>query len=194
MGNVEIVAEVEINKQKTKNRSQSYDWHNGYCQGDRSPCATFNQTNAHWKIDVSSISNSCNRSSRSQCLGVRNLTQISFQVCGNVRNNGQCIRVLGQTVARDGRGHVWGSVSWKETRSYKAKEIRNVGNRELKWSTDESFQLPSNTVSFQAKVTQLDGATVIADKIGDYGWFTVSKDIASSQLIVRPKKLEVALK
>jgi hypothetical protein len=194
MGNVEVLSVVEVDKTESKNRSESYSWPNGHCQGGRTACGTFNQTNADWKIDVSSISNSCKQSSKSRCLGVRNVTQSSFQVCGAVHNNGECVRVLGKTVAKDGRGHVWGGVSWREIRSYKVRENLNIGNRALKWSTDESFQLPANTISFQVKVKQLDGATVIADKIGDYGWFTISKDVSSSQLLVRPKKLEVALK
>lgn len=194
MGGVEVLAVVEVDKEESKNRNESYSWPNDHCQGGRTECGTFNQTNSEWKIDVNSVSDSCNSSSKSRCLGVRNKTQTSFQVCGAINNNGECVRVMGKTVSKDGRGHVWGSVSWKEIHSYKTNENHYVDDRELKWNSDEAFQLPDRTVSFQVKVKQLDGATVIADKIGDYGWFTVSKDIASSQLLIHPKKLEVALK
>ena len=185
MGALEISAIVDVIKTETIDRSSTYSWRNGNCQGRRNPCGTFNQTNAEWKIAVGSISNACSHSSKSSCLGIRNLTESSFQVCAVVQNNGSC-----GPFWHDARGHVWGKVSWKETRVYTEQQIERVDSGDLEWGVAQSILLPIDTAAFQVKVRQLDGATVIADHTGDWGWFGVSKDVSTGQLIIRPKELD----
>lgn len=69
-----------------------------------------------WKIDVTSIRIEVTvKSSRSNFTGFHNTTSSGFDLIGRLVNSGECIRVLGNTVARDGRGALGVSVRYKET-------------------------------------------------------------------------------
>ena len=62
------------------------------------------------EVDVTSVS------SRSSYGSVENETSRSFDVVGRIVNNGECIEVLGNTVARDGRGSLSVTGSYTERR------------------------------------------------------------------------------
>ena len=70
-----------------------------------------------WEIDVTSIeSNVTTRSSKSSYDGVVGATIEGFFIEGRLTNNGDCIRLFGKVVARDGRGRLRVTGSYQETR------------------------------------------------------------------------------
>lgn len=194
LGVVDVFSVNSITTSEINNRSEGFDWMNPHCHGPKEACESFNQTNAQWKIIPGSININCHNSSKSSCLGVRAKTESGFQVCGHIANSGECVKVFGKIVAKDGRGHVWGSVSWQEAGGKTSKETTHVSNSQVYWGKDALFELPENSIAFQARVTQANGKTIIVSKPGDYGWFVVEKPPKSSSLIIRPKSVDVALR
>lgn len=74
------------------------------------------RTESGWLIDASTISSSINVSSGSSYLGVTNISSSGFDIEGKVSNSGSCIKIFGKAVARDGRGHLWGKVTYIENK------------------------------------------------------------------------------
>ena len=102
-------------KEKTADRSFSFSEKNDHCASDREFNISVKATEG-WTIKPNSVHPHVKTSSKSSFAGIRDKTSKSFIVKGYVRNNGECIRVLDKVISRDGRGHVWGNISYIETR------------------------------------------------------------------------------
>lgn len=69
-----------------------------------------------WEIDVTSIHVKPTTSEKSTYFGVKDKTKDGFYIEGNIANNGECIKILGKVVAKDARGSLHVSGTYKETR------------------------------------------------------------------------------
>ena len=95
---------------ETRERTFSHSRRNNHCQGPRSVSWRI-EADEGWSIDPESVSAQHSSSSKSSYGGIIDASGSGFTIKGTVANNGECIRVLGNTVARDGRGSlgVWGT-------------------------------------------------------------------------------------
>lgn len=138
--------ETVISEQK-----KSFSFRNKHCGG--SFVKTFSISSVEGEIDGSSIDLKCSSSSRSSCLKPKNVTDTGFQVQCKIRNNGDCIKVFGSTVSRDGRGSCQGTVSWNEKKIDKTK----VKNKlvEGSWGLGDlvSIDMPEGTISYTSNFT-----------------------------------------
>ena len=109
---------------ETRERTVERHFQNGHCE---------NSTNIKWevraaegwRIDVTSLKLAPDSiSSKSSYFGVSDLTEDGFTMNGRVSNNGDCVKVLGKVVARDGRGHLTVAGTYNEKRDV---EVPNEG-------------------------------------------------------------------
>ena len=109
---------------ETRERTVERHFQNGHCE---------NSTNIKWevraaegwRIDSTSLKiDPVSISSKSSYFGVSDLTEDGFTMNGRVSNNGDCVKVLGKVVARDGRGHLTVAGTYNEKREV---EVANEG-------------------------------------------------------------------
>ena len=67
-----------------------------------------------WKIDPNSIKIKPYTSSKSSYSGIRDASSSGFTISGQVVNRGDCVKVFGKTVARDARGLLSVTGTYKE--------------------------------------------------------------------------------
>lgn len=181
--------------QKTQTRREEYRQDNGHCDGDRNALFQFNVTPG-WNIDLSSISNDCNKSQRSSCQGIVNKTGTSFGVSGVVRNNGDCApKILGSRAYVDAKGNVRGNVTWNETLMVDGIVTETAGQGTLAWGKAVQLPLPPGVQSISLTIDQLDGerAIITGNDMG-HAWYTVQADPANNYVLISPRPVSVALK
>ena len=83
----------------------SYGERNEHCAGARNVRWRVTAPDG-WRIVRNSIQLDGATSSKSTYNGVADVSDTEFFVTGLIANNGECIRLLGKTVARDGRGRL----------------------------------------------------------------------------------------
>ena len=195
MGNYLLFVKTKETKKETKSRSENFSDSNGHCAGGRDKIWTFNSLGAPWKIDVNSISDrSHSVSSKSKYHGKRSVSHNGFQIAARIENNGECIKVLGKVVARDGRGSVSGSVSWTEYKLEPYIKDQGLNSKgELKWGKDISLNLPQNLSSFRLEITQLDGEKKIINKNANEDWYQVRYNPNGATLTIKPRNLNRAM-
>lgn len=110
---VERFSPPVLYRREERDRSFSFNERNNHCDDDREFNIRVNADNG-WEIDVSSVNPSIETSSRSSFSGIRDSSAGGFAVKGYVRNNGICV-----WPAHDARGHVWGTITYKEFRNTK---------------------------------------------------------------------------
>ena len=107
---------------ETRERTVERYFQNGHCE---------NSTNIKWevraaegwRIDVASLDLApVSISSKSSYFGVSDLTEDGFAMNGRVSNNGDCVKVLGKVVARDGRGHLSVAGTYNEKREVEIRD------------------------------------------------------------------------
>jgi hypothetical protein len=200
-GKVEGTVNLNEPAEERRTREEGFSNGNEHCKGSREVVIPFQADAANgWQIDVTTVNlKSAETSADSRIYGLVNVTSASFGVSGQVKNNGECVKAFGKVISYDGRGKIWGSVEFQEFRTTTQTVTRNFQDAglnqsgELIWSEDVPFQLPSNEVGFNLTVTQFDGSVKVADKSGDYGWFTVSYDPSTHLVVLRTKSVEEAL-
>jgi len=70
-----------------------------------------------WELDDNSIKVNLNSiSSNSKLLGIQNANKNGFEIRAVLLNNGECLKVLGSTLVKDGRGFINVTVKYDETR------------------------------------------------------------------------------
>ncbi|GAB1857356.1 hypothetical protein MHTCC0001_21920 [Flavobacteriaceae bacterium MHTCC 0001] len=195
MGKYKLKTKVSREEKIAINRSQGFGDANGHCQGARNVNWTFNVQKGGWKIDPNSIKHRATSvSSKSKYLGLRNVSESGFQIHGRVENSGNCVRVLGKTVAKDARGSVHGTVSWQEYKmNPKTLDLGIVGEGDIFWGKDLSIELPQNTISFELEIDLLDGKKKIITSGKSEDWFKVDYNEEGSSLIIKPRELDEAL-
>lgn len=193
MGQYSLAVTRKVVTQETNVRSQDFRSDNGHCDGDREVLFPFNVTPG-WTIDPASIRPDCNRSDKSSCSGLRNVTATSFGYLGVVRNSGECVKVLGKVVAKDARGNVRGNVTWTETRPKETVVTEPAGQGGLQWGRAVQLPLPSAVQAISLTIDQLDGKRVIVTG-NDLGqrWYTVQSDPVNSFVLISPRSLDQAM-
>ena len=94
-----VSSEVE-----TRSRTFQFRHQNNHCQGPHRVEWRIS-ADSGWEIEPNSVDvRVTEKSSKSSYSGVKDSTSQGFTIVGNIVNNGQCVRVLGKTIARDGRG------------------------------------------------------------------------------------------
>ena len=91
-------------------------YQNGHCQGTTA-IDWWVQAQDGWEIDVTTIDPTVTtESSKSAYFGIVDDGSSGFRVTGRVANNGSCVKVFGEVVARDGRGHLGVQGTYEEFR------------------------------------------------------------------------------
>lgn len=99
------------NTQLRQFRTERFRQRNGHCTEPTYPLFSFYASEG-WTIDRASVEETCDKSSRSTCNGLRDVTEHSFNYSCTVANSGFCISPF----VRDGRGSCWGEIKWTEQR------------------------------------------------------------------------------
>ena len=106
-------ARLEI---ETRERTLERHFQNGHCE-DSTNIKWEVRAAEGWRIDATSLKLApVSVGSKSSYFGVSDLTEDGFTMNGRVSNTGNCVRVLGKVVARDGRGHLTVAGTYNEKR------------------------------------------------------------------------------
>ena len=110
-------------RMEVRDRTFNFGRRNAHCESSRDVRWPVN-ADAGWEIDVTTIKPRVSeRSSQSDFTGVVDATREGFVLQGRVTNNGDCIKVLGKVVAKDGRGSLRVVGSYQETRLVPAASV-----------------------------------------------------------------------
>ena len=170
-------------------RSQSFRHKNAHCQGTSNLLFAFN-AKADWKIDAASIGASCNSASKSSCNGIRNATERSFGYSCTVANNGSC-----GPLWKDGRGECAGKVDWEEVRVVEVLNDTTLDGVELSWGREVVISLPEGTVTVRIAVDKVDGTRRIVTRSEVHDpWFDVDVNLEDRHVIIRPARLQDAMR
>ncbi len=101
---------------ETRDRTFKFAKRNRYCRGPQNVQWPVKATPG-WKIDVHSINAwPTVQSSKSVFDGVKDRTEDGFYITARVVNSGDCIKVFGKRIAKDGRGSLHVAGTYTETR------------------------------------------------------------------------------
>ena len=101
---------------ETRDRSVNFGKTNDHCAGPRDVRWPV-RAEEGWEIDVNSIKVTPTViSSKSSYSGVTDATKDGFDIKGRIVNRGNCVKAFGQVVARDARGTLRVSGTYRETR------------------------------------------------------------------------------
>lgn len=101
---------------ETRERQYTRGETNDHCQGPRTVRWPVDAAEG-WSIDVTSVNvRPTVVSSRSTYNGIEDLTEDGFTIVGRIVNRGNCVRVFGETIARDGRGTLRVAGTYQERR------------------------------------------------------------------------------
>ena len=109
-----IVLFVSIDME-TRDREINFGETNNHCQDPKDVRWSI-RADEGWEIDVTSIRVKPTTSEKSTYSGIKDKTKDGFDIEGKIANNGNCIEALGQVVAKDARGSLHVSGTYKETR------------------------------------------------------------------------------
>jgi hypothetical protein len=188
LGSFVVTAEHNVPQEQAMSRTASWGRTAPHCRGETRGTHNFSPQGPGWRIDVGSVQTAvgCNRRGGH---AVRGLTENGFQVDFWMRNDGDCVGPI-----KDGRGCHKGNVTWIERRSTPRRTETQLGGEPLFWTADREIRIPPNLIGFTITVTQFDGRIVVLNAATVERWFEVVRDAESRTLIIRPKKLEDAMR
>ncbi len=200
LGTYKLYTRMNEEERIISERKQDFRETNAHCKGARDVVWKFNSQSGSWKIDMNSINDRANISSKSSYNGLSNVTENGFRITGRVANNGDCITVRvppfgRQTIARDGRGSINGTVSWKEYIIVeKTSDFKLTTEGNLYWGQDVSFILPNNFHSYKLVITQIDGTVKEITSSSNEKWYRVIHSTSNRDLLIKPRDLDSAIK
>lgn len=148
-----LIADLPLKQRIVNARNESFDFRNQHCQEPREISQPIQATQG-WKIDPGSIEDNHGKSSMASYTGITDLSETSFKIRARVANNGTCIPLLGIV---DGRGSVWGKVSWKEYKDVEVDETKEFATGKLLKGQVVNVDLPPATKNLKVLVTSEDG-------------------------------------
>lgn len=193
LGTYEIKVSHLVDSRQNNSRNGNWGRTNDHCKNRQSFQYNFGPASAEWSIDVNSIrtSVSCERRGGH---AVRNASQNGFQVESWAKNSGRCEKVFGSVVSRDGRGCSAGTVTWVESKTVPRMNEQIIKSGTLEWGKAVSAALPARLQGILITVRQIDGKTVVLNSATPSKWFKVSRDSASTSLVLSPYELKQALR
>jgi len=112
---VVIPVEPQYRVEKRQKVKEFYE-RNPHCSGGKNISWPV-MAGEEWKIDPKSINVSVTtKSTKSQFVGVDSAKETGFRLVGHIINNGNCVKVLGSTISKDGRGALGVTVNYEEYR------------------------------------------------------------------------------
>lgn len=193
LGTFKAQATIKTTVVEQRERSEFRRNDNKHCQGTQTYAWTINSTEG-WRI-VAEPTTVRESDSDATDEGVQEWSPTGFRFQGKAKNSGSCVKVLGQTIAKDGRGHVQIRARWIEARDV-VKEIETpIEIGDIEWGKERSIRLPENVSFLSIRSNLVDGSS-FDDTSTDASvrpWYSVSIDIQNRYLIIRPKDLEQAL-
>jgi hypothetical protein len=178
---------------QTQPRRGNWGRTNDHCVGRQSFQYNFGPSGTGWKILVDTVSatETCGRGGQGHA--IRNLSEAGFQIESWSSNSGRCERVLGSIVSRDARGCSSGYVTWTERNASSTPQTTVIGTGDLEWGKAVTLTLPPRIVGVLVTVDQIDGQRVALNSAIGSRWFSVSRDAASTSLVLSPLELSRAL-
>ena len=184
---------VGSRSERHETRTQEFKFWNPFCYGPQHKVFEFN-AQPGWRIDPNSITHNCDNGARSSCNGLINIQSRSFGLSCTIANNGSCGYFAGHIIYRDGRGHCYGGVNWREIKyeeEFKEVDLKSV---ELYWGKDKRIALPEGTRSIQVLVDKVDSTSrVVTNHSSGDPWFSVEFNIPERYIVIAPKSLEQAM-
>ncbi|TXH66553.1 MAG: hypothetical protein E6Q88_11745 [Lysobacteraceae bacterium] len=193
LGSFTVAADVSSEKMTEESHVETRRADNQHCWGTRTYAWDVNARSG-WQIKDKPHTRLIGDTTATD-EGVQAWSQTGFRFMGKAKNNGECIRVFGKVIARDGRGHVEIEARWVEQKPETIKTRVDVPIGEIQWGVERSIPLPEGTAFVSVSSSLIDG-TRYEDTSVDAPirpWYSVSIDIENRHLIVRPRDLEYAL-
>lgn len=200
IGPYEFVPIKQVTQEQKVSRSQVNSHRNDHCSGNRPLTWTYNPSK-DCVIDITSVTARATvKSSKSSYGGVHNLSESGFQVRGSANNSGDCVKVFGETVSRDGRGALHVEVTWEDICKRNTLVDGEPVTGNLFWGNDVAISIDSSVVGFRLIVDQEESRAstkkkvVTAESIGDIAqgtdlWFNVEWQQDAKTVLIRPKPL-----
>lgn len=195
MGSFSISATTSRDEYETRSRSEVRRSDNQHCQGTKDYNWTINaDVGDGWSIAEKPTTRLESDSDASD-EGVQSWTPTSFIFKGKAKNNGQCVKFLGEVVARDGRGHVQIRANWIERRPKKVKEDIVLPIEHVKWGEEKIVPLPEGTTFVSATGKMINGRSFQDTSIDSSPkpWYRMSFDMQNGNLVIRPRSLDEIL-
>lgn len=193
LGKYRVRATVKTAKVETQDRSQYFEHTNPHCSGNTNLNWPVNASEG-WKILEASVRTSPTSVS-SGCSGptAESISSTGFRVTGKAVNSGNCLKVMGKVVSKDGRGWVKGHAYWSEQRTVVADGDVDVTTGTILWGNDAAIQLPSDAKAFVITIERIDGTISAVTGVGSYDRYAVLYNEVSRTVVVRPLSLDKAL-
>lgn len=191
LGTFSAVAVTEAEQEITQEKVEERRADNEHCQGTRRYAWTLNATPGWAIVSQPAVDKLSDGDATNE--GVQGWTASSFTITGKAKNSGECVKVLGQTVAYDGRGHVMLRSRWTESRKETREASVPVAIGAIDWGAEQVVALPPRTKSITIKAEQIDGQKLIDTATALRKWYRVEVDTAASRVVIRPKQLDEAL-
>lgn len=181
VGSYTVVGTVPQVERVTNNRVEPFEFRNEHCEGPREISQPI-QAMAGWKIDPASIKPAHGKSSMSSFTGITELTDTGFAIRARVANNGVCL----QPFAVDGRGSVWGRVSWTEYKDIEKGEPAEIARGLLTRNQSVPVDLPPGTKNIEVIFTDEKNNKDTATPGKQTSHISVSS-INKGKIIIAPK-------
>lgn len=199
LGDYSVKATHQVKALENAERSGVVDAGNQHCQGERrhGPFTFTVIGGPEWSIVPGSIrvGKEIEGNKARSLDGPLEVTNKGFLFYSNLKNSGDCVKVLGKIVSYDARAWLKQNIHWTEQREVTTTPVANVSAGEMKWGVDIPITLPPNTIGFEVMVKQIDGAApVVIGEDNSQRWFRVSANVPGNTLLIRPRPLDEALR
>jgi hypothetical protein len=194
-GTYSVNATVPTVSVTTAQRSQSFYYSNGFCQGATNGVWTANTSGPGWFIDTNSISlteNTKNGASTNYTIPAR--SPGGFQISYTVTNSGSCgPEVLGIRTFVDGRGWLGITAHWTESMSTNGTQTVAVNSGDLYWGKAIPVTLPANAVAFTLTADVLGSQQIVSVQSEVTRWYSAAFNSGSHVLAITPHEPGAAL-
>ncbi len=173
---IRILARVKGKEVQQRELTRSFQETNNHCANNRDVKWQV-QADEGWTIDTASVATKIDSiTSNSSFIGITDLSSKGFSLSGVLRNNGECIRLFEQTIAKDGRGWLGVSATYKERKVSDSVQIVPIYKGTALPGIQILQQLPENTQEFTVFLEDNNGNVISQTGPGSTGQLRVQRD------------------
>ena len=189
-GHVSIAATHKIKNTVYQARNRNYDTGARHCTWGSETLINITPDTG-WNIDTGSIVVTAASSNRGNH-ELRNVTNSGFQLYARGLNTGNCVKVMGQVISKDGRGWENGTFAWREFKQDDVPTTENILDSDLRWGDSKVAQLPENTESYAVTLKLFNGNIREYNAQIKDALFTIVQDDQNKSVRVNPNTIASA--
>lgn len=176
VGRMKILAKIKTVEPRERQLQRSFYERNEHCASNRDIVWRISASEG-WEIDTKSITTEVTtNSSQSHFRGITDVNQSGFYLTGAIRNNGDCIYVFGNVVARDGRGALGVNVKYAETQNVTADKEIEFLVKDVYTGEKIQRELPDSAYSLIVYFEDKNGEITTSEGEGHFKYYSVSID------------------